>query len=93
MKVNARSAAVSRIPQRDSGVQQRDMAQAAAMDSPGTPPSKSSATGSGAVIVFCLFAGIVIGFWQGQATIGFLIGTTVGVAIAVGLWMRDRARS
>lgn len=53
-------------------------------------PTPSNATGAGAPIVLSLMAGLVIGFLLRQPTIGFLVGTSVGIAIAVLIWMRDR---
>ena len=45
---------------------------------------------------FFLIAPILIGFFAGMATgdamRGVLIGTAIGVALAVGLWLIDRRR-
>lgn len=44
----------------------------------------------GALIALCMLGGAAVGFAFGQATPGFLIGTTIGIAVAVLVWLRDR---
>ena len=46
----------------------------------------------GVLIALGAIAGAAIGFFMGEATPGFLIGTAVGIAAALLLWMRDRGR-
>jgi hypothetical protein len=53
------------------------------------PPTREP-TGAGGPFVLILVAGIVIGFLAGQATIGFLIGAALGIAVAGWLWWRER---
>ena len=52
---------------------------------------KASRAG-GAIIAFTIVAGAIVGNHYGQPSIGTLIGTGVGVAIAVILYLVDRAR-
>ncbi len=44
----------------------------------------------GVLIALGMIGGAAIGFAIGQATPGFLIGTAVGIAAAVLVWLRDR---
>ena len=44
----------------------------------------------GALIALGMIGGAAIGFAVGQATPGFLIGTAVGVGVAIIVWLRDR---
>ena len=55
------------------------------------PRSRPSAAG-GVLIALGAVAGTVVGYIQWQPTIGFLIGTAAGAALAVAIWLRDRAR-
>ncbi|HWK36522.1 hypothetical protein [Sphingomonas sp.] len=52
-------------------------------------PKPKPPTGGGALFVLALFACIAIGFLLGQATIGFLVGTALGIAINLWLARRD----
>lgn len=47
----------------------------------------------GCFLSLAIMLGVVIGFTQGQASLGFVIGLGVGLIIAVGVWLRDRART
>ncbi len=51
---------------------------------------KRPSAAGGALIALGILAGAAIGFAVGQATPGLLIGTAIGVAAAVVIWMRDR---
>jgi hypothetical protein len=51
---------------------------------------KRPSAAGGALIALGILAGAAIGFAIGQATPGLLIGTAIGVAAAVVIWMRDR---
>lgn len=61
------------------------------MTIPPSPPASPPAAG-GALIALGAIGGAVIGFLIGEATPGFLIGTGIGIVIAVLLWLRDRRR-
>ena len=52
------------------------------------PPRRP--TGAGGPFVLLLFAGVAIGVWRGQPTIGFLGGAAAGIALALILWWRQR---
>jgi predicted lipid-binding transport protein (Tim44 family) len=54
---------------------------------------KSSGRAGGAFIALGLLAGPIAGAFYGQPIIGLLIGFTLGVAIAVAIWLGDRKRS
>jgi uncharacterized membrane protein (UPF0136 family) len=47
-------------------------------------------TGAGAIIAFLVMAGTIIGGFLRQPSIGLLAGFALGVAIAIGLWLRER---
>lgn len=47
----------------------------------------------GFLLAMSILIGAAIGVVKGQATIGLLIGTGVGVLIAIALWLKDRART
>ena len=61
------------------------------MPTPDRIPPRKPSLGGGAFIVFGLFAGTAIGFALGQATIGFLVGTALGIAVAGWFAWRERA--
>jgi len=46
----------------------------------------------GALLALCVIAGAGIGLAKGQATLGILAGTAIGILICAGLWLADRAR-
>ncbi|HXH14641.1 MAG TPA: hypothetical protein VNJ10_00740 [Sphingomonas sp.] len=54
------------------------------------PPHKDPSAAGGFLVALGMLGGAGIGFAIGQATPGFLIGTAVGVAAAVLVWLRDR---
>lgn len=55
-------------------------------------PSKSGAQAGGSILAAAIIAGAVGGVLLGQPSIGFLVGTGVGILIATFLWLRDRRR-
>lgn len=55
-------------------------------------PPKTPLAG-GCFLSLAIMLGVVIGFFQGQASLGFLIGLGVGLVLAIGIWLRDRART
>jgi len=55
------------------------------------PPTRTPLAG-GALIAIGTMGGAVIGLFKGQVTAGFLIGLGAGVAIALLIWLVDRAR-
>ena len=57
-----------------------------------TEPSKSGAQAGGFLIAASILVGAVGGIVLGQPSMGFLVGLGVGVALALALWWRDRAR-
>lgn len=57
------------------------------MASPDTSPRAG-----GAILAVTVIAGAVIGVALQQPTIGTLAGLGLGVAIAIVIWLRDRAR-
>ena len=86
--VNALSRDAPPIPWRDAGVLRRDMAERGMASK---PPTRTPLAG-GALIAIGAMGGTIIGASQGQVTAGFLIGLGAGVAIAVAIWLVDRAR-
>ncbi len=55
------------------------------------PRSRPSAAG-GVLIAIGAIAGAVIGVARQQPTLGLIIGIAIGAALAVLIWLRDRAR-
>src|SRR3546814_15723854 len=53
--------------------------------------SKSPVAG-GALIALAVIIGVTIGLDVGQPTQGFLIGTAIGIGMAVAVWLIDRRR-
>src|SRR3546814_19244369 len=53
--------------------------------------SKSPVAG-GALIALAVIIGVTIGLVVGQPTQGFLIGTAIGIGLAVAVWLIDRRR-
>ncbi|MGN6268372.1 MAG: hypothetical protein ACTHM0_00585 [Sphingomonas sp.] len=52
-------------------------------------PTRSPAAG-GCLIAIAVMAGVVVGLFVHQPTIGFLGGLAVGIAAAVAVWLVDR---
>lgn len=48
--------------------------------------------GGGVIIAGTVLAGAIIGTIAGQPSIGVIAGTGIGIAAALALWLRDRAR-
>ena len=55
--------------------------------------SGQASRAGGAFIAVAVVAGAAIGGRMGEGSLGTVIGTAVGVAIALGLYLYDRARS
>ena len=55
-------------------------------------PNRSPLAG-GFFLILAIFAGFAIGIVNGQATIGVLVGTAVGAALALAVWALDRRRA
>ncbi|MGS1016847.1 hypothetical protein [Allosphingosinicella humi] len=54
-------------------------------------PQTSSQAG-GFIIAAAIMVGVVAGAIAGQPSIGVLAGTAIGIALAIWIWLRDRAR-
>lgn len=52
-------------------------------------PRRSPSAG-GLLIAIGAMAGAVIGLYRHQPTIGFLVGTGLGIALSLVIWLRDR---
>ena len=57
-----------------------------------TPSPSPSPNAGGFLIAAAVVIGALIGTLLGQPTIGVLAGTATGVAAALIVWLRDRAR-
>ena len=53
----------------------------------------STARAGGCFLTICILAGFPLGLAIGNPMKGILIGTGLGIAIAVGLWLIDRRRN
>ena len=47
----------------------------------------------GSLLAICIIIGTVAGAVAGEASMGFVGGTAIGVVAAVLLWLRDRKRT
>ncbi|MES1972496.1 MAG: hypothetical protein V4472_08525 [Pseudomonadota bacterium] len=56
-----------------------------------TPPTRTPLAG-GALIAFGAMAGAAIGLFRGEPTVGFLIGTGAGIALAIAIWLLNLRR-
>lgn len=52
--------------------------------------SKSNGLGGGVLIALGAIIGPVIGLYAGQPSIGLLAGVSIGAALAIVIWLRDR---
>ncbi|CAN5249621.1 hypothetical protein BH10PSE12_BH10PSE12_04710 [soil metagenome] len=57
-----------------------------------TSKGPQNPTGAGAIIAFLVLFGAIGGGFMGQPSIGLLAGFSLGVAIAIVLWLRERGR-
>jgi len=55
-----------------------------------TDKQNKTSTGGGAFIAFLTLAGVFIGGFLNQPSIGMLTGFAAGVAIAILIWLRER---
>lgn len=56
----------------------------------GAMPVSPAPRAGGAILAAAIIAGVVGGVIVGQPSIGALVGTGVGIAVALILWARDR---
>jgi len=47
----------------------------------------------GFLLALCILVGAVIGTIWGQPSIGVLVGTGIGIVVAIALWLNDRMRT
>ena len=73
---------------KSAGAGVRDLALGGAMEGPPNPRPQAG----GSILAAAIITGVVGGIIAGQPSIGFLVGTGIGVTIAVILWLRDRRR-
>jgi len=57
-----------------------------------TQQNSQASRAGGAIIAFTIIAGAIAGNHYGQPSLGMLIGTGIGTAIAIGLYFYDRTR-
>jgi hypothetical protein len=53
---------------------------------------RNSTQSGGCFLTLCILAGFPLGLTIGNPMKGVLIGTATGIAIAVAIWLMDRAR-
>lgn len=53
---------------------------------------RKNPTGAGAIIAFLILGGAIVGGMMGQPSIGLLVGTALGIAIALLLYLRERGK-
>ncbi|RIA37637.1 hypothetical protein DFR49_3524 [Hephaestia caeni] len=54
--------------------------------------SSKSPVAGGALIALAVIIGVTVGLVVGQPTQGFLVGTAIGIGMAVAVWLIDRRR-
>lgn len=54
--------------------------------------TKHNSLAGGCLLALCVIAGVIWGAYAHQPSIGFLIGLGVGLALAILIWLFDRAR-
>jgi hypothetical protein len=54
--------------------------------------SSPSPRGGGALLAAGILLGLIVGAWLGEATLGVLAGTALGLATLLILWLADRRR-
>jgi uncharacterized membrane protein (UPF0136 family) len=47
----------------------------------------------GFLLALCILVGAVIGTVRGQPSIGVIAGISVGIVVAIALWLKDRMRA
>ncbi|WP_181008302.1 hypothetical protein [Sphingomonas montanisoli] len=55
-------------------------------------PTPKASRAAGAILALTIVAGAFIGGRMHQPTIGIIVGTAIGAAITIGLWLYDRRR-
>ena len=60
------------------------------MQNPNLPPDRPSPKAGGVFIAIGTIAGVIIGGYQGQPSIGLLAGFAGGALLAALVWMFDR---
>ncbi|MGE4430779.1 MAG: hypothetical protein AB7E05_08580 [Sphingobium sp.] len=54
--------------------------------------NRKAGSAGGIFIALLALAGVFIGGFQGQPTLGLLAGMALGMVIALGLWWKQRSR-
>lgn len=57
-----------------------------------TEPKKPAPRAAGGLLALTILGGAAIGTAYGQPTIGLLVGSALGILIALAFWVRDRKR-
>ncbi|MBY0282833.1 MAG: hypothetical protein K2W81_02575 [Sphingomonas sp.] len=57
-----------------------------------TPSPRPASMAGGVLIAIGAVFGAFAGATRGQPSIGFLIGLGIGIVLATGIWLLDRAR-
>jgi hypothetical protein len=60
------------------------------MTDPAPRPTSRSTDAGGFLLAAALLIGTLVGLALGEPSIGFLVGLTIGVAIALLIWQRGR---
>jgi len=55
-------------------------------------PEPKTPLAGGCFLSLAIMIGVVVGFTQGQASLGFVIGLGAWLVLAIAIWLRDRAR-
>jgi len=58
----------------------------------GAAMQRSTARAGGCFLTICILAGFPLGLAMGNPMKGILIGTGVGICLAVAVWLIDRVR-
>lgn len=57
-----------------------------------TTPTKREPRAAGGLMALAILGGVVIGSIMRQPTIGFMVGTGIGVGLLLAFWLIDRGR-
>lgn len=55
-------------------------------------PDRKAPRAGGVLLALAILAGVLIGLFAGQPSIGFLVGAGIGLLLLILIWLNDRRR-